>query len=76
MFQVFRGVNGQKVAQNDKKLCLLCLISQEPHSVHPPFLQGGRGVGVEPPTKGPQLLEGVLGKEGVTFFRGEVAIFT
>ena len=41
----------------------------------PPFLQGGRGVGVEPPTKGPQLLEGVLGKEGVTFFRGEVAIF-
>ena len=44
---------------------------------------GGRG-GVEPPTKfkkkggsltGPQLLEGVAGKEGMTFFRG-VAIFT
>ena len=41
--------------------------------------------GVEPPTKfskrggglrGPQLLEGVAGKEGVTFFRGGVAIFT
>ena len=44
---------------------------------------GGVG-GVEPPTKfskrggglrGPQLLEGVAGKEGVTFFRG-FAIFT
>ena len=50
------------------------------HSVHPPLSDGGR---VEPPTKfskrggltGPQLLEGVAGKEGVTFFRG-VAIFT
>ena len=39
---------------------------------------------VEPPTKfskrggltGPQFLEGVAGKEGVTFFKGEgVAIF-
>ena len=41
-----------------------------------PPLSAGRGV--EPPTKfskrgdltGPQLLEGVAGKEGVTFFRG------
>ena len=46
----------------------------------PPFCRGGE---VEPPTKfskrgsltGPQILEGVAGKEGVTFFRG-VAIFT
>ena len=47
------------------------------HSVHaPPFLHGGRGV--EPPTKfserrgltGPQLLEGLAGKERVTFFTG------
>ena len=47
------------------------------HSVdtHIPFLLGGGGV--KPPTKfskrggltGPQLLEGVAGKEGVTFFR-------
>ena len=50
------------------------------HSVHPPLSDGGR---VEPPTKfskrggltGPQLLEGVAGKEGGDFFRG-VAIFT
>ena len=53
----------------------------------PPLLSagkgGGRGVVVALPTKfskrggltGPQLLEGVAGKEGVTFFRG-VAIFT
>ena len=48
--------------------------------MHPPFCWGG-GRGVEPPTKfsnrgggsltGPQVLEGVAGKEG-----GEVAIFT
>ena len=44
------------------------------NSVHPPFLQGR----VEPPTKfskrvgltGPQLLEGVAGKEGGDFFQG------
>ena len=44
------------------------------NSVHPPFLQGK----VEPPTKfskrvgltGPQLLEGVAGKEGGDFFQG------
>ena len=44
------------------------------HSVHPPLSDGGR---VEPPTKfskrggltGPQLLEGVAGKEGVTLIR-------
>ena len=50
----------------------------------PPFCWEGRGgVVVALPTKfskrggltGPQLLEGVAGKEGVTFFRG-VAIFT
>ena len=48
------------------------------HSVHPPPFCWG----VEPPTKfskrggltGPQLWEGVAGKEEVTFFRG-VAIF-
>ena len=45
------------------------------HSVHPPLSDGGR---VEPPTKfskrggltGPQLLEGVAGKEGGEFFQG------
>ena len=45
------------------------------HSGHPPPYSSGRGV--EPPTKfskrggltGPQLLEGVARKEGVTFFR-------
>ena len=44
----------------------------DPHSVHPPFLQR-----VKPPTKfskrrgltGPQLLEGVAGKEGCDFFQ-------
>ena len=47
------------------------------HSVHPPPLPFCRGV--EPPTKlskrgqdltGPQLLEGVAGKEGDDFFQG------
>ena len=45
------------------------------HSVHSPFCKGGRGL--EPPTKfskrgvltGPQLLEGVAGKEGGDFFQ-------
>ena len=49
------------------------------NSVYPPFSAGE----FELPTKfskrvgltGPQLLEGVAGKEGVTFFRG-AAIFT
>ena len=49
------------------------------HTVYPLSAGGG---GVEPPTKfskrggltGPQLLEGVAEREGVTFFSG-VAIF-
>ena len=58
------------------------------HSVHRPsstlFLFLLRGMGVEPPTKlsngegvltGPELLEGVPGKEGVFFRRGGL-IFT
>ena len=32
-FLVFSGVKGQKMAQNDKKLCLLCFISQEPYII-------------------------------------------
>ena len=52
------------------------------HSVHPPLsISAG---GVEPSTKfskrgsltGPQLWEGVAGKEGGNFFQGGVAIFT
>ena len=46
------------------------------HSVHPPppFCKGG-GLSLQPNFQkggltGPQLLEGVAGKEGVTFFRG------
>ena len=48
-----------------------------------PFYRVG-GERIEPPTKfskrggdltGPRLLQGVAGKEWVTFFRGEVAIF-
>ena len=53
------------------------------HSVHPLPLSAGAGGGgvVEPPTKfskrgggltGPQLLEGVAGKEGGDFFQGEL----
>ena len=30
ILQVFKGVKGQKIVQNDKKFCLLCSISQEP----------------------------------------------
>ena len=52
-------------------------------STCPPFCWGWGGGGFEPPTKfskrggltGPQLWEGVAGKEGITFFKG-VAIFT
>ena len=29
-----RGVRGQKMVQNDKKLCPLCSISQEPYIHH------------------------------------------
>ena len=49
--------------------------------IPPPFLQaGGGGLSLQPNFQkggltGPQFLEGVAGKEGVTFFRG-VAIFT
>ena len=56
------------------------------HSVHPPFLQKGRGRGggetstefskkEEGGLTGPQFLEGVVGKEVLTFFNG-VAVFT
>ena len=31
----FWGVKGQKMVQNDKKLCLLCSISQEPYLLKP-----------------------------------------
>ena len=49
----------------------------------PPFLLGGEGGGLnlladfqkEGSLTGPKFLEGVAGKEGVTFFRGEGAIF-
>ena len=53
----------------------LCLMISKSHSVHPPspFCRG-----VEPPMKfskmggltGPQLFEGVAGKEGDDFFQG------
>ena len=45
------------------------------HIVHPPFLLGG-GLNLLPNFQkgegltGPQFLEGVTGKEGVTFFQG------
>ena len=32
------GLLGQKIAQNDKKLCLLCLISQEPYVMWSSFV--------------------------------------
>ena len=31
-FFIFKGVKGQKMAQNDKTFCLWCLISQELHT--------------------------------------------
>ena len=33
IFWVVRGVKGQKMAQNEKKLCLSCSISQEPYII-------------------------------------------
>ena len=56
---------------------------QSDHSVHPHPLFCCMGQVVEPPTKfskgagmkGSQFLEGVAGKEGVTFLGG-VAVFT
>ena len=61
---------------------MVFLVTLNYHSGHPPPLSAGRGV--EPATKfskrgcltGPQLLEGVAGKEEVTFFQAGVAIFT
>ena len=38
IFQVVRRVKGQKMAQNDKKLCLSCLISQEPYIIWSSFM--------------------------------------
>ena len=35
---VFRGVKGQKMVQNDKKFCLLCLVSQEPYVIWLSFM--------------------------------------
>ena len=37
-FQVVRRVKGQKIAQNDQKLCPSCLISQEPYIVWSSFM--------------------------------------
>ena len=54
------------------------------HPPAPPLSAEGRGERVEPPTKfskrggdltGPQLLEAIAVKEGVTFFRGRVCNF-
>ena len=33
IFRAIMGVKGQKMAQDDKKLCLLYLISQEPYII-------------------------------------------
>ena len=52
--------------------------------MRPPLSARGEGGGVESPTKfskmgglkGPQLWEGVAGKEEGNFFQGGVAIFT
>ena len=38
IFWVARRVKGQKIAQNDKKLCLLHLISQEPYIIWSSFV--------------------------------------
>ena len=38
ILQVFRRVKGQKMAQNDKKLCLSCLTSQEPYIIWSSFM--------------------------------------
>ena len=38
IFWVHRGVKGQKMVQNDKKLCLLCSISQEPYIIWLSFM--------------------------------------
>ena len=34
----FSGLLGQKIAQKDKKLCLLCLVSHEPYIIWSSFL--------------------------------------
>ena len=59
--------------------------SMDKHHVQPTFLGGGGGGGVEPPKKifkkgvgldGISVLrDGLLGKKGVTLFRG-IAVFT
>ena len=58
-------------------------ISHTFHSVHSPFVQEGRGRGVEPPKfqkggdlAGSHLLEGDCWEIGGNFFQAEVAIFT
>ena len=38
IYWVVSGVKGQNMAQNDKKLCLLCLISQEPCIIWSSFM--------------------------------------
>ena len=38
IFQVVRRVKDQKMAQNDKKLCLFCLLSQGPYIVWSSFM--------------------------------------
>ena len=38
IFWIHRGIKGQKMGQNGKKLCLLCSISQEPHIIWLSFM--------------------------------------
>ena len=38
IIQVVRGVKGQKMTQNDQKLCFLCLISEEPYITWSSFM--------------------------------------
>ena len=62
----------------------VCQSQSKSNSVYPSLLSAGGG-GVQPPTKfkkggggltGPQILEGVAGKEGGDFFQGGGAIVT
>ena len=38
IFWIHKGLKGQKMVQNDKKLCLLCSISQEPYIIWLSFM--------------------------------------
>ena len=63
--------------------CLDCVNHKEKHSVHPPPLSAGGRLSLQPKfPKGERLDRAstftgtLLGKRGVTFFRGRGAIFT